>query len=85
MLSELGLEALTTGFQQFDIGDAVVFHFLPQIESVVVGHLFCVPPFQVRFLFDTRAFGIVHVRRRHRTLVLLIFQSVEKMQEETFA
>lgn len=64
---ELGLETVTTRLHQFDVGDAVVFHVSSQIEGVVVGHLFRIPPFELRLFW--------HLYLRDRTCLNVALDS----------
>lgn len=84
MLREFSLKLLTTGFQRFDLRDAIDFHLSVKVEDIVAVYLLSVPLLKRCLLFGTHPVGVVYVGRWHGTLIVLIGQGIEEMREGTF-
>ena len=84
-LFEFFAEFYASSFEEFDVGLAVRFHFAPQDELVVGSDFFSIPSFKLGFFLGGHAVGIVMGSIRHGSLVVLVFQGVEFMREESLA
>ena len=85
LLFEFFAESSATCFEEFDIGFAVRFHLAFEDETVVGCDFFCIPSFELGLLFGGHTNRIVVGDVRRGSIILLVFQGVEFMREESLA